>query len=81
RRGLQGATITTSISGPRLTDRIAFRLPVAGHDPAELVGRRVGSLTLDGHELVRPGLVIASATPAEDGETLWVVAERYENTR
>jgi hypothetical protein len=63
----------------KLRQRIAFRHPAPGLDPARLIGARIDTLTLHGVNLAGPGLIVVSAEPVDDSENLWIVAERWED--
>ncbi len=81
-RALTGGTISSDGPSPGrdLRQRVAFRHPAAGLDPAQLIGGRIDSLMLHGVNLAGPGLVITEATSVDDGDNLWIVAENGEGT-
>jgi hypothetical protein len=62
-----------------LRQRIAFRYPSAGLEHERLVGAQVDTLALHGVNLAGPGLVVTSAEPVDDGDNLWIIAERWED--
>lgn len=78
-RALGGGTIVSHGPKRELRQRIAFRHPAAGLTPEQVIGARVDTLTLHGVNLAGPGLIVTSAEPVDDGENLWIVAERWED--
>lgn len=79
-RALTGGTISSDGRSPSRDprQRVAFRHPAAGLDPERLIGVHVDSLTLHGVNLAGPGLTITEATPVDNGDNLWIVAENWE---
>ena len=78
-RALGGGTVVSHGPKRELRQRIAFRHPAAGLDSGRLIGARIDTLTLHGVNLAGPGLVVTSAEPVDDGDNLWIVAERWED--